>query len=40
MLKLELDWASKHNKWEEALDYLTLKIEEAEYYSNLQWNCR
>ena len=29
MLKLELDWASKHNKWEEALDYLTLKIEEA-----------
>ena len=29
VLKLELDWASKHNKWEEALDYLTLKIEEA-----------
>lgn len=28
-LKLELDWASKHNKWEDALDYLTLKIEEA-----------
>ncbi|MFC7348704.1 ImmA/IrrE family metallo-endopeptidase [Chryseobacterium zhengzhouense] len=29
VLKLELDWASKHNKWEEALDYLTIKIEEA-----------
>ena len=29
VLKLELDWASKHNKWEEALDYLTLNIEEA-----------
>ncbi len=29
VLKLELDWASKHNKWEEAFDYLTLKIEEA-----------
>mgnify|MGYP000921574298 FL=1 len=29
VLKLELDWASKHNKWEEALDYLTHKIEEA-----------
>lgn len=29
ILKLELDWASKHNKWEEALDYLTNKIEEA-----------
>ncbi|WOC50677.1 hypothetical protein BPO_0030 [Bergeyella porcorum] len=29
VLKLELDWASKHNRWEEALDYLTLKIEEA-----------
>ena len=29
VLKLELDWASRHNKWEEALDYLTNKIEEA-----------
>ena len=29
VLKLELDWANKHNKWEEALDYLTIKIEEA-----------
>ena len=29
VLKLELDWASRHNKWEEALDYLTIKIEEA-----------
>lgn len=29
VLGLELDWASKHNKWEEALDYLTIKIEEA-----------
>lgn len=29
VLKLELDWARKHNKWEEALDYLTHKIEEA-----------
>lgn len=29
VLKLELDWASEHNKWEEALDYLTIKIEEA-----------
>lgn len=29
VLKLELDWASKHNNWEEALDYLTFKIEEA-----------
>jgi len=29
VLKLEPDWASKHNKWEEALDELTLKIEEA-----------
>lgn len=29
VLKLEPDWASKHNKWEEALDYLTIKIEEA-----------
>lgn len=29
VLKLELDWASKHNKWEEALDYLTIKIEEV-----------
>lgn len=29
VIKLEFDWASKHNKWEEALDYLTIKIEEA-----------
>ena len=29
VLKLELDWASRHTKWEEALDYLTTKIEEA-----------
>lgn len=29
VLKLELDWASKYNKWEEALEYLTIKIEEA-----------
>ncbi len=29
VLKLELDWASKHNNWEEALDYLTLKIEDV-----------
>lgn len=29
VLKLELDWASKHNNWEQALDYLTNKIEEA-----------
>lgn len=29
VLKIELDWASRHNKWEEALDYLTIKIEEA-----------
>lgn len=29
VLKLELDWASRHNKWEEALDYLTNKIEEV-----------
>ena len=30
VLQLELDWASKHNKWEEdALDHLTIKIEEA-----------
>lgn len=29
VLQLELDWASKHNKWEDALDHLTIKIEEA-----------
>lgn len=29
VLQFEPDWASKHNKWEEALDYLTIKIEEA-----------
>ncbi|MEL1254786.1 ImmA/IrrE family metallo-endopeptidase [Flavobacterium sp. DGU38] len=28
-LKLELDWASKHNTWEQALDFLTNQIEEA-----------
>ncbi|CAH0335303.1 hypothetical protein FVB9288_00938 [Flavobacterium sp. CECT 9288] len=29
ILKLELDWASKHNSWEQALDFLTNQIEEA-----------
>ena len=29
ILKLELDWASKHNTWEQALDFLTNQIEEA-----------
>lgn len=29
VIKLELDWANKCNTWEEALDYLTVKIEEA-----------
>ena len=29
VLKLDLDWATKYNKWEEALDQLTIKIEEA-----------
>ena len=29
ILKLEINWASNHSKWEEALDYLTLKIEEC-----------
>lgn len=29
VLKLELDWASKHNTWEQALDFLTNQIEEA-----------
>lgn len=29
VLRLELDWASKHNNWEQALDYLTNKIEES-----------
>lgn len=28
-LKLELDWASKHNTWEQALYFLTNQIEEA-----------
>ncbi len=28
-LKIDLDWASKHHNWEQALDYLTNKIEEA-----------
>lgn len=28
-LQLELDWASKHNTWELALDFLCTKIEEA-----------
>jgi Zn-dependent peptidase ImmA (M78 family) len=27
-LKLQVNWASKHNTWEQALDYLTLQIEE------------
>ena len=27
-LKLQINWASKHNTWEQALDYLTLQIEE------------
>lgn len=29
VLKLDLDWASKHNSWELALDFLTNQIEEA-----------
>ena len=29
ILKLDLDWASKHNTWEQALDFLTNQIEEA-----------
>lgn len=29
ILKLELDWASEHNTWEQALDFLTNQIEEA-----------
>ena len=29
VLQLELDWASKHNNWELALDFLSSKIEEA-----------
>lgn len=29
ILNIELDWASKHNNWEQALDFLTYKIEEA-----------
>ena len=29
VLKLDLDWASKHNTWEQALDFLTNQIEEA-----------
>lgn len=28
-LSLDLDWASKHNNWEQALDFLTNKIEES-----------
>ncbi len=28
-LELPVNWANKHNTWEEALDYLTLKIEET-----------
>ncbi len=27
-LKLEIDWANKHNTWEQALDYLTTQVEE------------
>lgn len=29
VLDIENDWASKHNSWEQALDFLTYKIEEA-----------
>lgn len=29
VLDIENDWASKHNNWEQALDFLTYKIEEA-----------
>jgi Zn-dependent peptidase ImmA (M78 family) len=29
ILKLDLDWASEHNTWEQALDFLTNQIEEA-----------
>lgn len=29
VLQIDIDWASKHNNWEQALDYLTNKIEEA-----------
>ncbi len=29
VLKLDLDWATKYNKWEETLEQLTIKIEEA-----------
>jgi Zn-dependent peptidase ImmA (M78 family) len=29
ILGVDLNWASKHNKWEDALDYLTNQIEEA-----------
>lgn len=29
VLQLEPDWASKHDKWEQALDFLTQKIEET-----------
>lgn len=28
ILKLQVNWASKHTTWEQALDYLTLQIEE------------
>jgi len=28
-LKLNINWASKHNTWERALDYLTIQIEES-----------
>ncbi len=29
ILQIDLNWASKHNNWEQALDYLTNKIEEG-----------
>lgn len=29
VLQLEPDWASKHDKWEQALDFITQKIEET-----------
>ncbi len=29
ILKLSMNWASNHDTWEQALDYLTLQIEEA-----------
>ncbi len=29
VLQIDMNWASKHNNWEQALDYLTNKIEEA-----------